>query len=101
MISKKNNLEVNLLDAVLTSDWCRQTHLRNDAHLENFENELTSKKNGDSKVRSEPTSVTILNILGGKKLRKIMYEGLRVLLDTGCSDSLVRAAYAKIGAEKK
>ena len=75
--------------------------MRNDAHLENFENELRSKKNSDTKVRSEPTSVTILNILGGKKLRKITYEGLRVLLDTGCSDSLVRAEYAKSGKEKK
>ena len=46
-------------------------------------------------------SVTQVNILGGKKQRKIAYEGLRVLLDTGCSDSLVRAEYAGSGRKEK
>ena len=81
--------------------------LRNDVHNENFQNELSTNKKipckdcDDNRVRVEPTSVTLVNLLGGKKHRKITYEGLRVLLDTGCSNSLVRATYAKIGEEKK
>ena len=62
---------------------------------------MSAKKDGDTRVRSEPTSVTLVNILGGKKQRKIAYEGLRVLLDTGCSDSLVRAEYASSGQKEK
>ena len=52
------------------------------------------KKNG-----YQPTPVTLLNVLGGKKNRKIKYGALRVLLDTGCSDSLIRACYCH--AQKK
>ena len=42
-----------------------------------------------------------MNILGGKKQRKIRYAGLRVLIDTGCSDSLLRACFGKHGEIKK
>ena len=107
-LNKKRKLitkELNVLDTILTDDIMSSTALRNDVHNENFQNELnpnkkSSCKNDDAnKVRVEPTSVTLINLLGGKKHRKITYEGLRVLLDTGCSDSLVRATYAKIGEE--
>ena len=109
LLNKKSKLikkEFNVLDAILTDDILSSTSLRNDVHNENFQNELNpNKKNsckngGDTRVRIEPTSVTLVNLLGGKKHRKITYEGLRVLLDTGCSDSLLRARYAKIGEEK-
>ena len=99
--TEKSN-ELNILDKILTSDCKTTDKLRNDVRIENFQNELTkAKKNGVNQKRAQPTSVTLLNILGGKKNRKITYEGLRVLLDTGCSDSLVRAEYAKNGRIKK
>ena len=47
-----------------------------------------------SRAESErPTTVMLANIMGGKKFRIISHEGLRVLLDTGCSDSLLHAKY--------
>ena len=42
-----------------------------------------------------PTTVTLANVMGGKKHRTISHEGLRVLLDTGCSDSLLLATYCR------
>ena len=42
-----------------------------------------------------PTTVTLVNVRGGKKNRQTIHEGLRVLLDTGCSDSLLLAEYVK------
>ena len=102
----KQKKELNAFDALLTDDLLSSSsQFANDVHPENFRNELsTNNKNSaknkvDSSVRVKPTSVTLVNLLGGKKNRKITYEGLRVLLDTGCSDSLVRATYAKIGEE--
>ena len=100
-IKKIKTSEVNLLHAVLTLDLLSQNELRDDARVKNNCHELKIAKMVDSRVRIEPTSVTLLNILGGKKNRKIMYEGLRVLLDTGCSDSLVRTTYARTGIIKK
>ena len=40
-----------------------------------------------------PTTVTLLNVLGGNKHRRMQYEGLSVLIDTGCSDSFLLAKY--------
>ena len=89
--NNNKTIEVNLLDTILTSDCCQQNALHNDAHAENLRNEWRTAKNiGDTKVWSEPTSVTLLDRLSGKKHCQIVYEGLRVLLDTGSSDSLVR-----------
>ena len=42
-----------------------------------------------------PTTVTFVNIHGGKKHQQTVYEGLRVLLDSGCSDYLLLARYVK------
>ena len=42
-----------------------------------------------------PTTVTLVNVRGGKKNRQTIHEGLRVLFDTGCSDSLLLAEYVK------
>ena len=39
---------------------------------------------------NQPTSVTYLNVRGGEQGRRIKVEGLYVLLDSGCSDSLIR-----------
>jgi hypothetical protein len=49
-------------------------------------------KNSDN---FEPTPVTLASIKGGKKFRNTTHEGLRVLIDTGCSHSLVAKHYCK------
>ena len=95
---KSNKKECNILDNLLTNDVLSSSNLRNDVYLENFQNELKpAKRDADKKIKFEPTSVTLVDLLGGKKLRQKIYEGLRVLLDTGCSDSLIRSEYAKSG----
>ena len=42
-----------------------------------------------------PTTVTLANVMGGKKHWTISHKGLRVLLDTGYSDSLLLATYCR------
>ena len=41
----------------------------------------------------QPTPVTLANVMGGKKNRNNAHEGLRVLIDTGCSHSLISKLY--------
>ena len=95
---KIHKKEFNILDNLLTSDILSSSHLRNDIYFENFQNELKpEKRDADKKIKFEPTSVTLVDLLGGKKQRQMTYEGLRVLLDTGCSDSLIRSECAKMG----
>ena len=43
----------------------------------------------------EPTPVKIANIKHGKKNRNNKHEGLRVLIDTGCSHSIILEKYIK------
>ena len=57
----------------------------NDIH----EDELTI----EAKLKEEPTPVTVANILGGKKKRKIKYNNLRALLDSGSSGSIAYKKY--------
>ena len=42
-----------------------------------------------------PTTVTFVNVFGGKKHQQMVHEDLRVLLDLGCSDSLLLSKYVK------
>ena len=58
----------------------------NDIH----DNELKIK----DKLEKEPTPVTVVNILGGKKNRSIKFNNLRALIDSGCSNSLADKKYA-------
>ena len=53
------------------------------------------KENRALSEAERPTTVTLANVMGGKKQRTISHEGLRVLLDTGCSDSLLLAMYCR------
>ena len=88
----KNSIkEFNAFDRILTKDVANK-NLRDDIPTQNIGCELKMAKNtNSSRLKVEPMSVTLLNILGGKKQQKIKYTGLPVLIDTGCSDSLMRA----------
>ena len=59
------------------------------------------KENSALTEAERPTTVTLANVMGGKKNRTISHEGLRVLLDTGCSDSLLYAKYCRTKKIKK
>ena len=58
------------------------------------ETRITNKNKGRSETE-RPTTVTLANVMGGKKNRNVSHEGLRVLLDTGCSDSLLHTKYCR------
>ena len=60
-----------------------------------------TKENSALSEAERPTTVTLANVMGGKKNRTISHEGLRVLLDTGCSDSLLYAKYCRKKKLKK
>ena len=59
----------------------------------------SSETKNNSKVR--PTPVTIATIKGGKKNREPKYKGLRVLIDTGSSHSLLKEKYSSKNKMKK
>ena len=48
----------------------------------------------------KPTPVTLANVWGSKKGRKIKFDNLRFLLDSGCSDSIASLKYGKSSKEK-
>jgi hypothetical protein len=81
------NRELNVLDKLISENMILSDELINDVHKEN---EL---KNNSKHMKKEPTPVTLANIKGGKKDRQNKYEGLRVLIDTGCSHSIVADKY--------
>lgn len=65
---KSNKKEFNILDNLLTNDVLSSSNLRNDIYLENFQNELKpAKRDADENIKFEPTSVTLVDLLGGKK----------------------------------
>ena len=65
---KTHKKEFNILDNLLTNDILSSSHLRNDIYLENFQNELKpAKRDADKNIKFEPTSVTLVDLLGGKK----------------------------------
>ena len=57
-------------------------------------------KNNSKEIKDEPTPVTLSNIKGGKKNRQRKYKGLRVLIDTGCSHSIIDSKYVKKKKQK-
>merc|ERR1712115_323141 len=92
--NKKIKQELNLLDNLISDD--AEAFLANEVHhgsLKRKRCELRAKN--QKAVSQRPTTVTFVNVRGGKKNRRTIYEGLRVLLDTGCSDSLLLAKYVK------
>ena len=86
--------EPNVFDKLISTD-VNDNGLVNDV----YENEL---KINSIKSIPQPTPVTLANIYGGKKNRKIKHEGIRVLIDTGCSHSIMLGKYCLLkgsGAE--
>merc|ERR1711884_572885 len=86
---KNKNLEFNKLDRLVTKD---AMGLANDIHKEQRKkNRACCELNANTQMASaeRPTTVTFVNVFGGKKHRQMVHEGLRVLLDSGCSDSLL------------
>ena len=110
---KQVTSELNCFDRLISND-LHSSKLLDDIH---FKNELNNneeiaiakntKNNHKSKKRKvtfklpEPTPVTFANIRGGKKNRKNKYENLRVLLDSGCSHSLILSKFCKIKNKNK
>ena len=94
--AKSKNLEFNKLDRLVTKD---AMELANDIHnlKARRKNIRRCELNAKTKMASaeRPTTVTFVNVFGGKKHRQTVHEGLRVLLDSGCSDSLLLSSYVK------
>ena len=92
-----NKKEINLLDRLISNDVRNQfvsdIHNRSSKKLKLGRCELRTKRK--ITCAEKPTIVTFVTVLGGKKDRQAVHKGLRVLLDTGCSDSLLVAKYAK------
>jgi hypothetical protein len=88
-INKRVNSELNVLDSIINKN-LENTKLSNDVHRKNGLKDI-SKIN----KKSEPTPVTLINVFGGKKSRNKNHEGLRVLIDTGCSHSIILKKYCK------
>ena len=68
----------------------------NDVH----ENELRIKS-VDNMPSELPTTVTIANVKGGKTKNSNKYSDLRVLVDTGCSHSIIVKNYCKASKSHK
>ena len=86
-INKIVNPELNILDSIINVD-LHNTKLSDDVHRTNGLNDISN-----SSKNKEPTPVTLINVFGGKKNRSKSHEGLRVLIDTGCSHSIILKKY--------
>ena len=80
--------ELNVLDKLVSEDVYKTKERMNEFH----NNEL---KNSSESLDVEPTPVTLANVKHGKKNRNNKHEGLRVLIDTGCSHSIILEKYIK------
>jgi len=82
----KNKLmqELNVFDKLIDNDFYK-SDLLDDVY------DITKLKNRSEDI--EPTPVTLASIRDGKKNRNRAHEGLRVLIDTGCSHSLILKQY--------
>ena len=88
------NNELNILDKIISTNIV-DDELVNDV----YDNELrTSSINSNNK---KVTPVTLVNVYGGKKNRKIKHEGLKVLIDTGCDSSMAIEKYASSKRKEK
>ena len=79
--------ELNFLDNLITS-YIKNKKLSNDVRKDNGLKDISK----DNKI-SEPTPVTLMTIRGGKKDRTKIHDSLRVLIDTGCSHSIISKKY--------
>ena len=93
-----------MLSSKLLDDIHFKHELNNNEEIaiaKNTKNNHKSKKRKVTFKLPEPTPVTFANIRGGKKNRKNKYENLRVLLDSGCSHSLILSKFCKIKNKNK
>ena len=80
-------MEITIFDKIINYDLYKN-NLLDDVHKDN---EL---KNG-LKNNNEPTLVTLASVRDEKKHRNISHESLKVLIDTGCSHSLLSKEHCK------
>ena len=89
--------ELNIFDNIIEKD-ASNINLVDDLKVP----EKASKRKQDNEKittqKTRPTPVTIANVRGSKKGQKIKYDNLKILLDSGCSDSI---ALMKYGNSKK
>jgi hypothetical protein len=83
------NHELNVFDKLISSKF-NTKDLMNDVPDNELRNSSINNKNKENK----PTLVTLASIYGGKKNRDIKHDGLKVLIDTGCSDSIAHYKYS-------
>ena len=95
LIKTQSNDKTNVFESIVSKD----------VGSKNLVDDLSGEQRASSvkaaakiKNKRRPTPVTLAHVWGSKKNRKIKYDNLRVLIDTGCSDSL---ALFKYGRNKK
>ena len=95
LIKTQSNDRTNVFESIVSKD----------VGSKNLVDDLSGEQRASSvkaaakiKNKRRPTPVTLAHVWGSKKNRKIKYDNLRVLIDTGCSDSL---ALFKYGRNKK
>ena len=90
-----SNCELNTFDKIIERD-VERNNLVDDISLPEG---ARDRKQGKSKQhptqQSKPTPVTLVNVWGSKKDRKIKFDNLRILLYSGCSDSIAQMKYGK------
>ena len=94
---KRFNYELNVFDHLLEK-YASNIDLVDDLRVPE---RAPKRKQENGKIPTQtrrPTPVTIANVRGSKKGRKIKYDNLKILLDSGCSDSI---ALMKYGNSKK
>ena len=101
------NLEMNKLDCLVTNDVYNliandipkkrkcSLELRASRKKKSVVKKFKEKENTALSEAERPTTVTLANVMGGKKNWTVSHKGLRVLLDTGCSDSLLYTKYCR------
>ena len=95
------NFECNKLDRTISVDKYKEKELKNDIHANELRFGSSSRFNKNRKRKlsetsvNNPTPVTLISIMGGKKNRSVVKKDLRVLLDSGSSHSMASAKCAK------
>ena len=96
-----SNCELNTFDKIIERD-VERNNLVDDISLPEG---ARDRKQGKSKQhptqQSKPTPVTLANVWGSKKDRKIKFDNLRILLDSGCSDSIAQMKYGRKNRKKE
>ena len=84
--------ELNILDQNINNSFELHRKLMNDVH------ETDELKINSAVIKTKedlPTTVTLANVYGGKKSREKKYKDLKVLIDTGCSHSIINKKYCR------